>query len=49
MNEYIRDLLETAAVEKSDVDAAKRPSDYKPKEGDNLLQHLVNYTQGMYA
>ena len=49
MNEYICDLLETAAVEKSDVDAAKRPSDYKPKEGDNLLQHLVNYTQGMYA
>ncbi|KAL1683215.1 cytochrome P450 [Schizophyllum commune] len=45
VEEYIRDLLEAAAVEKSNVDATKRPSDYKPKEGDNLLQHLVNYTQ----
>ncbi|KAL1718161.1 cytochrome P450, partial [Schizophyllum commune] len=45
VEEYIRDLLEAAAVEKSNVDAAKQPSDYKPKEGDNLLQHLVNYTQ----
>ncbi|KAI5888709.1 cytochrome P450 [Schizophyllum commune H4-8] len=45
VDDYIRDLLEAAAVEKSDVDATKRPSDYKPKEGDNLLQHLVNFTQ----
>ena len=32
VDEYIRDLLDAAAVEESNVDAAKTPSDYKPKD-----------------